>query len=175
MQTKKASPLVVFIIGIIFIAVGGCIAFFFGKPILDKAKASESWPSTQGTVLSSEVVRSRDSDGDTMYAADVVYSYSVNDQIYESSQIKIGPKSKSSSSSGAYKVRNKYPKGSTVTVYYDPNAPEEAALEAGVSFNSYIILMIGLVFFGVGCLIVLGKILKLLFIVFLVSRTGKKP
>ena len=55
MANRKAGPVAAFIIGSVFLLIGGGVAFYLGKPILDKAKASESWPTVQGQVIKSEL------------------------------------------------------------------------------------------------------------------------
>ena len=47
----------------------GVAGFGFGKPMLDKARASTEWPTTDGKVIESEVERHRGNDGETMYKA----------------------------------------------------------------------------------------------------------
>ena len=123
------------------------------------------WPTTSGVIESSEVVRSRDRDGDTLFGADVVYSYTVGDREYESGRIGFGKDFKSSNSSRAYETINRYPEGKEVTVSYDPNRPEVAVLEPGVSFGSYAPYIVGWIFLIVGCLILVSPLLKVLLVV----------
>ena len=139
------------IIGPVFAVVGYFVAFHFGQPILDNAKASESWPSVVGVVESSEVTTSR-SDGKTMYSPDVVYSFEVEGRSYKSSTISFGGSWSSSNSSDAYKLVTRYPVGTQVDVHYEVGAPSESVLEPGVTWKSYIVFGIGLLFLGVGVL-----------------------
>lgn len=162
---KKSSLVGMLILGAVFAGAGYFVTFRIGKPMLDDAKASERWPTTSGIVESSEVVRSRDSEGDTLFGADVVYSYTVDDREYESSKIGFGKDIKSSNSSRAYETINRYPKGKEVTVSYDPDRPEVAALEPGTSFGSYAPYVFGWVFLIAGCLMLAGPLLKILFVV----------
>ena len=138
--------------GGIFAIVGFAVALFVGKPILDNAKASEHWPSVAGAIVSSEVVTKRGDDG-TMYAADVVYDYTVDGRDYKCSTLSFGGDYSSSSSSHAYEVTNKYPVGSEVRVFYAPEEPSTAVLEPGATWMSYLALGIGLVFLAVGLLV----------------------
>lgn len=146
------------IFGGLFAVIGYFVAFHFGKSILDNAKASEKWPAVDGVIEQSEVVTSRGDDGDTMYAAEVLYKYTVDGREYQSDNVYFGGDYRSSSSSGAYEVVNRYPVGDTVKVHYDPDKPENAVLEPGVTWMSYLVYGIGLVFFIVGLLLVLGPI-----------------
>jgi hypothetical protein len=162
---KKKSLVGMLLVGAVFAGAGYFVAFRVGRPTLESAQASERWPTTNGIIESSEVVRSRDSDGDTMFGADVVYSYTVGDREYESGRIGFGKDFKSSDSSRAYETINRYPEGKEVTVSYDPDRPEVAVLEPGVSFGSYAPYIFGWIFLIVGCLILVSPLLKILFVV----------
>ena len=135
--------------GGVFTVIGIAVTFFVGKPILDNAKASQDWPSVAGAIVSSEVVTKRGDDG-TMYAADVVYAYNVDNRDYKCSTVAFGGDYSSSSSSHAYDVTNTYPVGSEVRVFYDPQHPSTAVLEPGTTWMSYLAVGIGLVFLAVG-------------------------
>ena len=137
------------VIGAVLFVAGGAIAIFIGKPILDNAKASESWPDVPGVVVSSDVVSKRGKDN-TMYSADIVYHYAVNGRDYTCSTVSFGGNYSSSSSQHAHKVTNKYPAGTPVQVYYQPEEPSTAALEPGATAMSYFALGIGCVFVLVG-------------------------
>lgn len=163
MASRRANPVVTFIFGIIFL-IGGFFALKYGQKSINQAKASVEWPSVPGIIQSSEVVRKRDSDGDTMYRAEVLYKYTVNGEILESDQRRIGATSSSSSSKNAYKITRLYPKGSNVTVHYNPEAPEEAVLEPGVFLESKILWYVGIVFMILGVLMAGWPFLKLLLI-----------
>ncbi len=163
MSKSRGGLAAVFVFGAIFATTGYLVAFHLGKPMLDEARASEQWPTADGLIESSEVVRSRDSHGDTTFGANVVYRYTVGDREYQSSTISIGADVRSSSSSRAYQTASRYPQGKKVTVAYDPEHPEVATLEPGTSFASYGPYGGGLVFLGVGCLLLAVPVLKVLF------------
>lgn len=159
-RNRRSGPLGTFIIGIVFIVTGYFVAFYFGKPELEEAKASQNWPATKGMIERSEVVRQY-SNRKTMYSADVVYSYTVEGQKYESNQVRFGGDVRSSSSSSAYKTSRGYPKGKTVDVYYNPKEPAVAVLEAGPNFYTYGLFYGGLGFLGIGVFLVLSPLFKL--------------
>lgn len=163
MAVRRANPLVTLLIGIVFL-IGGFFALKFGQKSIDLAKASVEWPSVPGKVESSEVVRKRDNDGDTMYRAEIIYSYTVNGEALESDKRRIGATSSSSSSKSAYKITREYPQGQDVTVYYNPDAPEEAVLEPGVFLESKILWYVGLVFMVLGVLMAGWPLLKIVLI-----------
>lgn len=87
------------------------------------AVASESWPSTQGEVLSSAVRRS----GRTRWAA-VRYSYRVGGKEMVGARVRyVAPVALEWASTTV----SRYPAGTPVTVYYDPEQPRESVLEPG--------------------------------------------
>ncbi len=118
----------------------------WGWGLIADARLSMHWPTSSGTVILSEV-SSYDSrsDGKTtrMYTANVRYRYAVNGVQYHSGRVSLGD---SSTSSAADKraIAERYPVGSQVTVYYDPDQPQDALLEVGPVLITYIPLVFGL-------------------------------
>ena len=97
------------------------------------ARASETWPTTGGTVLASEVeeraVRHRKSNTMTYYYEPKVhYTYKVGGTSYESSVIRFGDLVRNSKKLPD-EIRARYPAGATVAVRYDPADPSRATLE----------------------------------------------
>jgi hypothetical protein len=115
------------------------------------ADASASWAKTEGQVVESRLhVGSGDETSETYWAI-VVYEYSVDGVEYSSDRISFGLSR--NSSGGEEETRSavkRYPKGSTVTVYYDPEDPASATLERQVSPTAHYVLLAGLAFLGSG-------------------------
>ena len=84
-----------------------------------------------------------------MYSADIRYRYTVNDQSYQGFDVTLSDGS-SSRAGRARGIVNDYPVGQNVTVYYDPELPERAVLEPGVSWMVYGFLLMG------GLMVLLG-------------------
>lgn len=136
---------------LIFLVVGLGLSYW-GWSVLQKARASASWPNVSGQITSSSVSHSTDSEGADSYTPSVAYRYTVNDQQYSGYQIKFGETSYSSESKAELVVA-RYPAGATVPIYYNPSDPDTAVLEPGVTSGSYIILAIG------ACFVILPLIL----------------
>ncbi|MBK1791895.1 DUF3592 domain-containing protein [Persicirhabdus sediminis] len=124
-----------------------------------KAKDSESWPSTQGTIITSELSRDDSYDSETgqkttMYSANIVYEYSV-DGVRRSCDAVSFVSVSGSDLTDARKNLSRYPYGMTVAVYYDPDNADDAILEPGVQQSTWSVLCFGLVFSGVGSLFIL--------------------
>jgi len=129
--------------GALLMLLFGIALTAFGVISIQKALASKSWPTTEGKVTSSDVSSERDSDGKTMYKAEVRYAYTVNGSSYESD--KIAMFSSSSSSSGMEQRKaGKYPVGATVQVRYNPSSPGTAVLEAGLQVVHWLLMVFGI-------------------------------
>lgn len=128
---------------LIFIAIG--VGFsLWGWSVLQDARASESWPTTSGEILSSNV-RVDDDDEGTSYFGDVSFRYVVNDKVFTSDNVSFGQYG-SGNRSHAEGIVARYPVGGQVTVYYDTNEPQTAVLEPGVTWSSYFLLGMGALF-----------------------------
>jgi len=113
------------------LGIFGGIGWFLNKKSKEAKAlraAAGNWASTTGKVVTSRV---EVSGGDhTTVSPHIVFQYNVYDKEYSNSQIKAGDIHMSTySSRNAYDIVDKYPVGSEVTVYYDPENPEQSALE----------------------------------------------
>ena len=128
---------------IVFFAAGIGISIW-GWSVLQNARVSETWPTTDGEILTSNVRIDNDDDG-TSYFGDVTFRYVVDDVVYTSDSVSFGQYG-SSNRGHAEEIVARYPTGNGVTVHYDPADPETAVLEPGVTWSSYFILAMGAVF-----------------------------
>jgi hypothetical protein len=65
------------------------------------------------------------------YAPQVVYAYEAGGRRYEGRRVGLGPRALTSDRGEALRAAGRYPAGSEVTVYYDPEDPGEATLVRG--------------------------------------------
>ena len=158
MLIKNSGTIILLILGAVFSIAGGVSSFGFGKPLLDKAKASTEWPTTDGKVIESEVERHHSNDGDTTYKAMVIYQYSLDGANFESDRVWFGGGYSTSDRSAMQAVVREYPVGKKVTVHYSPDSPDEAVLQPGAFFSSYLLFGIGLTFAVIGSLMLLGVV-----------------
>jgi hypothetical protein len=92
-------------------------------------QSAQAWQSVTGTIMMSSVQSSHSSGSYSTYPV-VVYQYEVRGQRYQSQRIKAGEQFLNVRISGqAEATVQKYPIGSTVTVYYNPSNPAESVLE----------------------------------------------
>lgn len=185
MARKSSGSIVLTILAALFFFSGLGAVFYWGIPTIRTAKASESWPTVSGVVKESTVVektRSKSSsrssrskrlsnrkETTTTFQPEVCYKYMVDGETHFSSRLQAGVTVSYGSSATAYEVANKYPKGSTVEVYYDPNSPSESVLEPGLTFSSYVPLILGCVFSFIGFLMGLIPGFRFLIAIFTVG------
>ena len=140
------------LLGLAFLAAGiGLAAWGFMN--LSTAMESKSWPTADGKIVSSKVVKKTESYTDsnrrrktrTLYEAQVRYDYKVGGRSLIGGRITMADSS-SSSESRAKKISKRYPPGSACTVYYNPDKPEQAVLEAGITFGTLMLPGIGVLF-----------------------------
>ena len=137
---------------IIVIGIPMSVVLFLSCRYYLEARASLTWPSVIGTIVSSFVNSHHDSDNGVMYRAKVTYSYIVDDKTYQATRVKIGIQKGFSGGVGAYsgaqRVVNKYPSGKEINVYYNPKIPENAVLEPGLSKTWWAALILSVVILG---------------------------
>lgn len=91
--------------------------------------AAAAWAQTGGTVLSTAIQVRRVGQGRSEVPM-VIYAYSVDGQPYQSYRLRAGDDTGQHRVIGdASRTLERYPVGSNVTVYYDPDDPANAALE----------------------------------------------
>jgi hypothetical protein len=158
-SNRRPGSFIALVVSVAFVVLGYHVAFHLGKPALDKARQTTTWPTVEGKIESSAVTQHQDNSNPdssgTLYSANVRYSYAVNGRTYQSSTIWSGTHYSSSSSGEQQQIVARYPPGKAVPVYYDPEHPEEAVLEPGVFFTSYILYVAGWVVFVIGILTLL--------------------
>jgi len=160
MARRQAGPIWLLILGTIFATVGYFVAFHFGKPIVNSARQSETWPTVPGVIERSEVATSR-SKGKTMYDFDVSYAYTVDGKAYHGSTVWFGGDYRSSSPGVARETVGRYPVGRKVEVHYDPKHPDASVLEPGAFWSTYMVYGIGWIFLAVGGLMLLGSVVRI--------------
>ena len=92
-------------------------------------QSTQNWPNTTGTVLVSTTRSKTSGRSRTTYPV-VVYQYTVDGKPFQCQTIKAGEQYLNVRLMGqVQETVNRYPIGSSVTVYYNPSNPAEAFLE----------------------------------------------
>lgn len=121
--------MIVLLIVAVFALIFGVLNFFMYRTITEtqrREKAVQTWPTVTGTIGTSEARTHRHSGRQSATFPHVTYTYEVNGKTHHSSNIMAGGEI------GGLNVEStlaRYPQGSKVTVYYDPQNPKDAVLE----------------------------------------------
>jgi uncharacterized membrane protein len=130
-----AVPFVIIALGLVWSALNG----------YRQTRASQNWQETTGTILYSGVQERRSSNGrggrSVSYYPQVVYEYRVMGQQFQGNQIRFGGEV----GFGFYgmverRVTENFPVGKQVSVFYNPDAPQQAVLERKTSSRSPILI-----------------------------------
>jgi hypothetical protein len=134
------------------IAIGLILATAGAVGALRSAQ-SQRWPSVQGEVTASGLVRQGD-----QARPYVRYRYRIAEKTYTGGALihygEPNPITRwlGASAENAPPIQARYPQGSPVTVYYDPSNPDRSVLEPGVRVSAYLPVAAG------GLLFILGLV-----------------
>ena len=123
----------------LFVTLCGGLGLFlllFGFAQERRALATQTWSSTQGKVVASEVrsfTQWKDGVQRTLYTPGIVYSFTVSGREYTSDRYSLGAETGWGAARFAEKKVNEHPAGSPVTVYYDPKTPADSVLDRRLS------------------------------------------
>ncbi|MBN1120785.1 MAG: DUF3592 domain-containing protein [Anaerolineae bacterium] len=146
-NARWVTPVIILVI--LGFLCGGVTSLGIGIFNLQSARGSTSWPTVEGTIKESEVFEYYTDTA--MYQALVSYSYVVDNTRYTGMTVgyEVGG---SSNPAPQREIVERYPVGSKVTVYYDPNDPQIAVLEPGAKGSIWgpvirgtLLLFIGLI------------------------------
>jgi hypothetical protein len=136
-KSDSKSTMLIFIL----VSLVGLALTIYGTSISLNAYRTKSWPTTQGTVIASEVIKP------SKYVPRVTYTYDIDTNVFSSERIQLKDMAQYKTRAGAEKVANKYPVDAKVTVYYNPTKFDEAILEPGVKGFHIFMFFLGLVIF----------------------------
>lgn len=154
------------IVGWVLMALG---ALFLGIGIwmLATAYMSTSWPVVEGQVVESKVVTRIGQAGSTTqrhleYSVEVVYQYEVDQNTHQASRYSLGDGNtvvggyNDKSEARAWLKNSPFQQGHAVTVYVNPNDPNDTVLSAGINWGTFIPVILGIL------LLVLGYFVRLI-------------
>jgi hypothetical protein len=125
-------------------AIAGAVFIVKGIQLVYSGFSTHNWLATQATILSSRVVtQTSPSTTTNFHHAEVNYQYSVNGKVFTSNRISFG-RPESDNPQSANQVSQRYAPGAVVSAYFDPNRPEEAVLENGISSGAFVPVLLGL-------------------------------
>ena len=133
-------------IWIVNICVGiGIIFIVHFTYIFILSKRNKSWKITEGEIINSKMQESYFDEG-AMYKAVIQYKYIIGEKEYFSNRVFHGDYIGKNFSKSVKTLINKYVKGATVLVYYNPQHPNKSVLETGIHPVIYRELIVGILF-----------------------------
>ncbi|MEO1858245.1 MAG: DUF3592 domain-containing protein [Rubritalea sp.] len=136
----------------IFGLAGFAVLIFFVLPMWQKYFAAQSWETTTGTVVWSQVRTHDGDDGDT-YSADIFYKYNHGGRVYKSNSVGLMGGSSSGRSGKQDKV-NDHPRGKQITCFVNPENPHDSLLEREMGWwAAFTLFPLPFIAVGVGGLI----------------------
>ena len=151
---SKTKSILAFIIVFGMIFGMGAMTMFITYHEVVGAFASSSWPSVNGTIISSEVKITEDRPTSSSprqssysYQADIKYEYDMDGGKLIGDRVRFGEVSNKEIAESLVVI---YKPGDKVQVYYDPGNPENSVLEPGLSFGLLLMPLLGLAVIGAG-------------------------
>lgn len=142
------NKMALLVVGVLLLASGG-FAFTLSVNQVWLGLSSEKWPATKGIISRSMIELRTGQTGLQMRDAqvsnaDIRYTYKTGDQIHVGDKITVLDYL---SKDLVFEKRliSRYPAGSFVKVYYDPDNPELSVLEPGANWFSFLALVLGAV------------------------------
>jgi hypothetical protein len=149
----------------LLLLVGGIISLYSGLKKSRLIKDSKNWPTALGKVVTSNYYRRRTfneiAPGAWMkeyyYEIWIKYDYSISGKTYTSERICVDKVKSVNSSDEAEDFIEEYPRGGSVTVYYDPTNPRLAILELSEEDNNFTYLF-SIAMLVIGVFILIGNV-----------------
>lgn len=90
--------------------------------------AQKAWKKTSGVVLKSEALKKKNADSNELWSVAIEYDYNVADKKLKGTNYWVISAYATSDHDETQEIVNSHPAGSKVDVYYDPDNPNESAL-----------------------------------------------
>lgn len=120
------------------------VVLYFILVSIPKAIETQNWSSTTATITSNALKKAthtnREHERVTVLSVDIEYAYEVNGQTYTSSVSKLAERDNNGQALHEHLLQQ-YPVGNSLTVFYNPEKPQESTLQKGLPESySYICL-----------------------------------
>ncbi len=153
--TNAIPPVLRWTFPIGFMGIGLVFLLLGGFEIREGLK-TQDWIAASGKILSSEVVSGRSrrpgsmpkSGGGRSYSVAIRYRYEVSGATFEGDRVSFGNQSFKKRSK-AQKLKDQYPRGKEVEVFYDPASPNSSVLRKGIGL-SWVAVLLGTLLFSLG-------------------------
>ncbi|MFO0348066.1 MAG: DUF3592 domain-containing protein [Labrys sp. (in: a-proteobacteria)] len=112
----------------LFAALGALVSGLYAWREHVRRGQARHWPHVEGVVISSEIEQRGRVNAARAFFPVVTYKYTVGAETYYNNQIAIGVE-RGGSMNFAERIRASYPTGAGVKVHFDPDDPQDSALE----------------------------------------------
>jgi hypothetical protein len=106
---------------------------------------SAKWPTASGIIVDSHSSSVRLGHSE-QFALEIRYEYPVGTRQFTGSSVNFQPQDRLHSKEYAERVLKRYPVGKSVVVSYDPQNPDSAVLEAGITSERHVLFYLGIGF-----------------------------
>jgi hypothetical protein len=117
--------------------IAGLLTTMWGLWIIVQGRKTLQWPSVEGVIQESDIASDKDD-----LLPHILFRYSVGQANYEQTMQFPGDITPTQEFATSYV--QKYPAGSRIPVYYDPENPEIATLEPGPGKGDWLVFAMGL-------------------------------
>lgn len=132
--------------------VAGVIMIIFGIRNRKKGTESQEWPRVTGTITNVNISKDTDTDAEgfttVTYKPEIEYQYEIGGNQFTSTRVSFGGTRTYNSYKKAEEATAKYPLDGAISVFYNPQQPEEAVLEQGTK-GTMALIIAGIVFLGI--------------------------
>lgn len=138
----------------IVFSLAGLALLIAGSKELVHGYSSKTWRKTEGKIIESRMTQTES--GGKGDRPEIVYSYTVEKMQFSSDRILFGMSTYRTPFKGGSQIANewleKYPEGSRVSVYFDPNDASRSTLNTGAHITAWVAPAMGVPFLTVGLL-----------------------
>jgi hypothetical protein len=133
----------------------GVVLCVFGGQFVLKAQATKNWPTTAATITQVNLTETTSSTSTTTSKQkkvdiSVLYRYQVNSKQYQSDKYSYGEgktvksRLKNKLAAQQWLEKSPYQTGNEISIYYNPNSPQQAVIRAGTNIWTFVPFIIGL-------------------------------
>lgn len=145
--------LLLLVLGVAMLAIDGAVTWHLVRD-LRLGIASRQWSHTRGAVVKSWI-EEREGDGGRAYYPNVEFRYEVDGRSFEGKEWT--HRAQDGTSESAEAVLNRFPKGQSVDVFFDPADPARSVLEQGIVVKPFIICFVVAALLGIIGLVLILK------------------
>ncbi|MDP7329061.1 MAG: DUF3592 domain-containing protein [Candidatus Thalassarchaeaceae archaeon] len=125
----------------VFTLIWCAVSFGFTGLIVGDIQAdidAESWPTVEGYIIDSGVYEEYDDEGDSTYCPWIEYGYTIENVTYTNNRISHAADS-GSCNSWYNDWADDYPPGENITVYVNPEEPQDSQIETGMMTDPFLL------------------------------------